>query len=75
MESAPVAKAQRVRTGTAANGPAGGSQSPKKTKEPGGKPRGSYVPSGAEGDRTPDLMHAMPALSQLSYSPGRESGK
>ena len=24
---------------------------------------------GAEGDRTPDLMHAMHALSQLSYSP------
>jgi hypothetical protein len=25
--------------------------------------------SGAEGDRTPDLMHAMDALSQLSYGP------
>ena len=24
---------------------------------------------GAEGDRTPDLLHAMQALSQLSYSP------
>ena len=27
---------------------------------------------GAEGDRTPDLLHAMQALSQLSYGPGRE---
>ena len=26
---------------------------------------------GAEGDRTPDLIHAMDALSQLSYGPGR----
>ena len=26
--------------------------------------------SGAEGNRTPDLLHAMQALSQLSYSPG-----
>jgi hypothetical protein len=26
--------------------------------------------SGADGDRTRDLMHAMHALSQLSYSPG-----
>ena len=25
--------------------------------------------SGAEGDRTPDLIHAMDALSQLSYGP------
>ncbi len=25
---------------------------------------------GAEGNRTPDLLHAMQALSQLSYSPG-----
>ncbi len=24
---------------------------------------------GAKGDRTPDLLHAMQALSQLSYSP------
>jgi hypothetical protein len=28
--------------------------------------------SGAEGDRTPDLLHAMQALSQLSYSPGAD---
>ena len=27
--------------------------------------------SGAEGDRTPDLIHAMDALSQLSYGPER----
>ena len=27
--------------------------------------------SGAEGDRTPDLIHAMDALSQLSYGPLR----
>ncbi len=27
---------------------------------------------GAEGDRTPDLFHAMEALSQLSYSPVRK---
>jgi hypothetical protein len=26
---------------------------------------------GAEGDRTPDLLHAMQALFQLSYSPMR----
>ena len=26
---------------------------------------------GAEGDRTPDLIHAMDALSQLSYGPER----
>src|SRR6266566_478217 len=28
-------------------------------------------PSGAEGDRTPDLCSAIAALSQLSYSPAR----
>jgi hypothetical protein len=27
---------------------------------------------GAEGDRTPDLLHAMQALSQLSYSPSNQ---
>src|SRR5207249_7090901 len=35
-----------------------------------------FLSSGAEGDRTPDLMSAIHALSQLSYSPigsGRES--
>ena len=26
---------------------------------------------GAEGDRTPDLVNAIHALSQLSYSPGK----
>ncbi len=31
--------------------------------------RGTFVSSGAEGDRTPDLIHAMDALSQLSYGP------
>jgi hypothetical protein len=30
----------------------------------------SAAPSGAEGDRTPDLCLAKAALSQLSYSPG-----
>jgi len=30
--------------------------------------------SGAEGARTPDLLHAMQALSQLSYSPAAGSG-
>ena len=29
--------------------------------------------SGAEGDRTPDLVVANHALSQLSYSPGKNS--
>ena len=29
---------------------------------------------GAEGDRTPDLIHAMDALSQLSYGPKRIPG-
>jgi hypothetical protein len=34
-------------------------------------PRGSdpILPSGAEGSRTPDLLGAIQALSQLSYSP------
>ena len=27
------------------------------------------VNGGAKGDRTPDLLHAMQALSQLSYGP------
>src|SRR4029079_15944618 len=26
-----------------------------------------------EGDRTPDLLHAMQALSQLSYGPGKDA--
>ena len=30
---------------------------------------GSFRPSGAEGSRTLDLLHAMQALSQLSYGP------
>jgi hypothetical protein len=28
-----------------------------------------FESGGAEGDRTPDLIHAMDALSQLSYGP------
>src|SRR6185312_377833 len=39
----------------------------------GEKPPGQAALSGAEGDRTPDLCHAMAALSQLSYGP--ESGQ
>jgi hypothetical protein len=37
-------------------------------------PRGSFVFSsyGAEGDRTPDLLIANEALSQLSYSPTKD---
>ena len=31
-----------------------------------------FFPGGAEGDRTPDLMNAIHALSQLSYSPTRQ---
>lgn len=31
-------------------------------------------PGGAKGSRTPDLLHAMQALSQLSYGPGPGSG-
>ena len=30
---------------------------------------------GARRDRTADLLHAMQALSQLSYGPTREAGK
>jgi hypothetical protein len=30
-----------------------------------------YICGGAEGDRTPDLMTASHALSQLSYSPNK----
>jgi hypothetical protein len=38
-------------------------------------PRGSFVFSsyGAEGDRTPDLLIANEALSQLSYSPTKDA--
>ncbi len=32
-----------------------------------------YFFGGAEGDRTPDLMTASHALSQLSYSPEKET--
>jgi hypothetical protein len=36
-------------------------------------PRGSFMFSyGAEGDRTPDLLIANEALSQLSYSPTKD---
>jgi hypothetical protein len=31
-----------------------------------------FLASGAEGDRTPDLMTASHALSQLSYSPDEQ---
>ncbi len=34
---------------------------------------GRYSESGASRDRTGDLLHAMQALSQLSYSPSRVS--
>ena len=34
----------------------------------------NYVFGGAKEDRTPDLLHAMQALSQLSYGPVVESG-
>jgi hypothetical protein len=34
-----------------------------------GIPGDTPYESGAEGDRTPDLIHAMDALSQLSYGP------
>src|SRR5262249_59873612 len=33
------------------------------------KPLGGAARSGAEGDRTPDLLDAIQALSQLSYGP------
>ncbi len=33
---------------------------------------GIMIRGGAEGDRTPDLMAASHALSQLSYSPTKE---
>ena len=29
-----------------------------------------WRPSGGEGNRTPDLLNAIQALSQLSYAPG-----
>ena len=32
-------------------------------------PTGSVLGSGGEGDRTPDLVNAIHALSQLSYAP------
>ncbi len=35
---------------------------------------GRFRLCGAEGDRTPDLIHAMDALSQLSYGPEKSSG-
>ncbi len=34
----------------------------------------SRRPSGGEGNRTPDLLNAIQALSQLSYAPGRRAG-
>ena len=42
----------------------------KKSRRPYGiRFAGFYFPGGDEGDRTPDLLHAMQALSQLSYAP------
>jgi hypothetical protein len=35
------------------------------------RPDDQGLSGGAEGNRTPDLFHAMEALYQLSYSPGR----
>ena len=32
-------------------------------------------PDGGEGNRTPDLLNAIQALSQLSYAPGRQEPK
>ncbi len=40
-----------------------------KRKTPGINPESMFFDGGAEGDRTLDLLHAMEALSQLSYSP------
>ena len=34
-----------------------------------GSPRAASLRSGGEGDRTPDLVNAIHALSQLSYAP------
>ena len=36
---------------------------------------GTFEVGGARRDRTADLLHAMQALSQLSYSPDRERGR
>jgi hypothetical protein len=33
-----------------------------------------WRPGGAKGSRTPDLLNAIQALSQLSYGPGRVEG-
>src|SRR4051794_22740661 len=40
----------------------------RKSRRPSGPARRRSI-NGAEGDRTPDLRHAMAALSQLSYGP------
>lgn len=37
--------------------------------EPAFTDSGYFSYGGDEGDRTPDLLHAMQALSQLSYAP------
>jgi hypothetical protein len=34
-------------------------------------PQATAITGGAEGNRTPDLLNAIQALSQLSYSPDR----
>ena len=69
IQMAPEAKALRS---ASLDKPGFKPERPHQTKKSRGflGPRDSWFPSGAEGDRTPDLMHAMHALSQLSYSPG-----
>ena len=54
----------RIRTGSAAAAGSGSGSVPGAGSGAAKSRRG-----GAEGDRTPDLLHAMQALSQLSYSP------
>ena len=51
---------------------------PEDLKEKSATPFGGVAPSftgGAEGNRTPDLLNAIQALSQLSYSPPRNAWK
>ena len=37
--------------------------------------RSGLIGDGGEGNRTPDLLNAIQALSQLSYAPGRQEPK
>ena len=39
-----------------------------------GRVQRENVPDGGEGNRTPDLLNAIQALSQLSYAPGPRKG-